>query len=295
MAVRAAVRNPEHWAAIDGVTTVIAPDLADEHGHWPLDGVDVVVHTAARVHVMNPEPDEANRFQSVNRDGSVRLGQACVQAGVKRLVFLSTVKVHGEYTEPSVPFRASDQLAPTDPYAQSKLQAEQGLQAIASHSDLEVVVVRPPLVYGPGAKGNLALLERWIRKGWPLPIGALDSNGRSLVSLANLVDLIARCVTHPQAANQVFLVSDGQDVSTRALAESIARVCGLPLKVFWVPPRLLALGAGLLGRADMVRRLTQNLQVDSAPTCQRLDWQPVQTLDQGMASAFKPDGFTGPN
>lgn len=285
--VRAAVRNPKAFDALDAVSPVRAPDLADPHAQWPLDGVDVVIHTAARVHVMNPAPDELDRFMAVNCHGTMVLARACVQAGVKRLVFLSTVKVNGERTEPGHPFKSTDPIEPpADPYALSKFEAEQGLFAVSRASGLQVCVVRPPLVYGPGARGNLELLERAVRKGVPLPIGALDANHRSLVSLTNLVDLVVVCASHPNAADKVFLASDGHDLSTLALARQIAKACGLPLRTVAVPGWLLNLAAKTLGKQDMVRRLTDSLQVDLESTRQALDWTPPQSVEQGMATAF---------
>jgi len=287
--VLAAVRRPETFEAMVGVAVIGAPDLSDVNAQWPLAGVDVVVHTAARVHVMNPEPDEAQRFLSVNRDGSVRLARQCAVHQVKRLIFLSTIKVNGECTGPGVPFKANDLPNPADPYAVSKREAETGLQAVAEQTGLEVTIIRPPLVYGPGAKGNLGVLERALRRGLPLPIGALNVNRRSLVSLANLVDLTVCCVTHRAAANSTFLVSDGQDVSTLGLAELIAQACGVRLRTMAVPGSVLKVMAGLLGRREMMRRLTDNLQVDVSPTREQLNWQPTQTMEQAMAEAFTQD------
>lgn len=293
--VRAAVRDSDGvrlsdslWAQVDDtdVRLVQAPDLADPNAQWPLAGVDVVVHTAARVHVMNPAPDEHERFLTVNRDGTTRLAQQCVEHQVKRLVFLSTIKVNGERTETGQAFTAHDLPNPTDPYAVSKLQAETALQAISRETALEVTVIRPPLVYGPGAKGNLGALASAVRQGWPLPIGGLNANRRSLVSLANLVDLIVCCVTHPRAAGAVFLVSDDDDLSTLRLAQLMAAACQVRLRTVYVPMGLLTAVARALGRGDMLRRLTESLQVDVRVTCQTLGWSPVQTVEQAMASVF---------
>ena len=284
--VLAAVRNLESFESLSGVQPLQAPDLGDAAAQWPLAGVDVVVHTAARVHVMNPAPDENERFLRVNRDGTAQLAKQCAAQGVKRLIFLSTIKVNGELTVPGVPFTATDSPNPTDPYAVSKHEAEMQLLAVSQQTDLEVTIIRPPLVYGAGAKGNLGLLERAVRKGLPLPIGGLDFNRRSLVSLTNLVDLIACCVHHPGAANRVFLASDNEDVSTLGLAQVIAQACGVRLRTLAVPVSLLKMGASVLGRSDMLRRLTDSLQVDISATCAQLDWQPVQSVEQAMTEAF---------
>lgn len=284
--VLAAVRNLASFQSPSGVQPVQAPDLDDVSAQWSLTGVDVVVHTAARVHVMNPAPDENERFLRANRDGTAQLASQCAAQGVKRLVFLSTIKVNGESTAPGVPFTAVDSPSPVDPYAVSKHEAEMRLLAVSQQTGLEVTIIRPPLVYGAGAKGNLGLLERAVRKGLPLPIGGLDANRRSLVSLTNLVDLIARCVYHPGAANRVFLASDDEDVSTLSLAQVIARACGVRLRTLAVPVSLLEMGASLSGRRDMLRRLTDSLQVDISATCAQLDWQPVQSVEQAMTEAF---------
>lgn len=286
--VRAAVRHPDRCEGLAGVEFAMSPDLEDPQGDWLtlLDGIDVVVHTAARVHVMNPEPDEIERFMAVNAEGTARLANACVTARVKRLVYLSTVKVNGEFTIDGEAFRAVDPAAPTDPYAVSKHRAEQLLSGFADRRELEVVVIRPPLVYGPGAKGNLELLERLIRRKWPLPFGLLDSNRRSLVSLGNLVSLITTCISHPVAANQILMVSDGDDVSTRRLSRLIGQACGVPVRLVPVPAWLLRLVARLFGKREMLRRLTDNLQVDISITCKRLQWQPPESVLDGMKAAF---------
>ncbi|HEY7804880.1 MAG TPA: NAD-dependent dehydratase, partial [Orrella sp.] len=160
------------------------------------------------------------------------------------------------------------------------------LLAVSQQTGLEITIIRPPLVYGAGAKGNLGLLERAVRKGLPLPIGALDFNRRSLVSLTNLVDLIACCVHHPGAANRVFLASDNEDVSTLGLAQVIAQACSVRLRTLAVPVSLLTVAASVLGRRDMLRRLTDSLQVDISATCVQLNWQPVQSVEQAMTEAF---------
>lgn len=299
-AVYAAVRDPASFVTMPGVQLVRAPDLADPQAHWPLEKVDVVIHTAARVHVMNPAPDELDRFRAINRDGAAHLARACVEAGVKRLIFLSTIKVNGERTDSGRMFSATDEVAmPTDPYALSKFEAEQILLSIGRDTDLEVAIIRPPLVYGPGAKGNLALLERVVRlsakTGLPLPLGALNFNRRSLVSLANLVDLVVVCVKHPGAVSRVFLVSDGHDLSTLDLAKQIARACDLSLKTVALPAALLGLTAKVTGKHEMLRRLTDNLQVDIGPTREQLDWTPPQTVEQGMVGAFMATGTSSLN
>lgn len=286
--VKAAVRHPDQCEALAGVVFVASPDLEDRRADWLalLEDIDVVVHTAARVHVMNPAPDEAERFLAINTEGTSRLAAACEAVGVRRFIYLSTIKVNGETTPKGEAFRAVDPVAPTDPYAVSKLQAERVLSGFADRRALEVVVIRPPLVYGPGAKGNLELLERLIRRQLPLPFGLLDGNRRSLVSLGNLVSLIMTCISHPTAANQTLMVSDGDDVSTLRLTRLIGEACGVAVRVVPVPISLLRLMAGLLGKREMLRRLTDNLQVDISMTRKRLDWQPPESVAEGMRAAF---------
>lgn len=287
--VRGAIRQLGDQQSEPGVEFVLSPDLNSPDADWTeaLLGVQVVVHAAARVHVMNPGADHLQMLHSVNTAGTAILAKAAAKAGVRRFVYLSTIKVNGETTNDRSPFRASDSVAPTDPYALSKLKAEIKLQALADCAMLEVVIIRPPLVYGPGAKGNLELLEKCIRKGIPLPVGMLDHNRRSLVSLGNLVSLIEVCVVHPAAANQTFLVSDDDDVSTLRLTRLIAQACARSALVIPVPEVLLKALAFMTGKSDMIRRLTDSLQVDVSPTRQRLGWVPVQSLSDGMLEAFR--------
>jgi nucleoside-diphosphate-sugar epimerase len=212
------------------------------------------------------------------------LARQAAAAGVRRFVFVSSIKVNGEATQPGHPFTAGDAPAPLDPYGISKMEAEQGLRQIAAETGIEVVIIRPPLVYGPGVKANFAAMMRWLRRGVPLPLGAID-NQRSLVALDNLADLIITCITHPAAANQTFLVSDGQDVSTSELLRRMGRAMGRPARLLPVPAGLLELGAALVGRRDMAQRLCGCLQVDIEKTRQLLGWSPPLTLDQGLTKA----------
>ncbi|MTI93171.1 NAD-dependent epimerase/dehydratase family protein [Stutzerimonas stutzeri] len=187
-----------------------------------LDGVEVVVHCAARVHVMREtDADPLAAFRAVNVQGTLRLAESAAAAGVRRFIFLSSVKVHGEASGER-PFRASDPPAPADAYGLSKLEAEQGLRELSARTGMELVIIRPPLVYGPGVKANFRSMMRWLARGVPLPLGAIH-NRRSLVALDNLVDLIRSCITHPQAAGQIFLVSDGEDLSTSELLRRLGR------------------------------------------------------------------------
>lgn len=291
--VRAAFRHTSCDAV--RVDPVVVGDL-HEATDWSaaLAGCDVVVHLAARVHVMNDDvPDPVAAFRRVNVDATLNLANQALLAGVRRLIYISTVKVHGEHTAPDRPFRASDPLRPADPYSQSKAEAEAALAALSSQSGLEIVFIRPPLVYGPGVKANFALLLQSIRRGRLLPFGAVTANRRSLVACDNLADLISTCVSHPSAAGQAFLVSDGEDVSTAELVRRIAKIWQRPVRLISLPAWLLSVAAILLGRRNMARRLFESLQVDIQPTCETLGWLPPFTLDQALNAMKMKDDEKG--
>ncbi len=247
-------------------------------------GVQVVVHCAARVHVMRETAaDPLADFRRANVEGTLALARQAAQAGVRRFVFLSTVKVLGESSPPGRPLQPDDPLAPQDAYAVSKLEAEEGLRELAAGTGMEVVILRPPLVYGPGVKGNFASLVRWIRRGRPLPLGAA-SNRRSLVALDNLSDFIVLCADRDRsalAANQAFLVSDGTDVTTADLVRRIAHAYGSKTRLLPVPPSWMAAMAGLVGKRAAADRLLGWLQVDSS-RCQSVGWTPVTSMDDQL-------------
>lgn len=269
--------------AADVVVTEMGPDT-----DWSraLAGCSAVVHAAARVHVITEvAEDPLARFRHVNVAGTLNLAAQAAAAGVRRFVFVSSVKVNGEGTMEHRPFTASDAPAPQDPYGISKDEAEQGLRQIAQDTGMEVVIVRPPLVYGPGVKANFASLMRALQYGLPLPLGAVTQNRRSLVALDNLVDLLLTCVDHPAAANQTFLVSDGEDLSTAELLRRMGLAMGRRARLLPVPPALLKLGAMALGKADMVQRLLGSLQVDITHTHQTLGWTPPIGVDEGLRRA----------
>lgn len=248
----------------------------------PLAGIDVVVHAAARVHIMNDRAtDPLAEFRHVNVDGTLTLGRQAAAAGVRRFVFLSSVKVNGELTMPGRPFTADDTPAPQDAYGISKLEAEQGLRQIAEASGMELVVIRPPLVYGAGVRANFRSLLRAVGRGLPLPLGSVD-NRRSLVGLDNLVDFIVTCIEHPAAANQTFLVSDGEDVSTPELIRRIAQAMGKPVRLISVPVWLLKAGASMLGKRAAAQRVCGSLQVNIDKTQQLLGWRAPLSLTQGL-------------
>jgi nucleoside-diphosphate-sugar epimerase len=286
-AVRGSVRRSAATLP-GGVTPVPVADLgADADWSAALDGVDAIVHCAARVHVMRDQaPDPLAAFRQVNVQGTLRLARQAAAAGVRRFVYLSSVKVLGEFTPPGQPFQAHAVPAPQDAYGQSKLETELALQALAQSVAMELVIVRPPLVYGPGVGANFAALMRWVQRGWPLPLGALE-NRRSLVARDNLVDLLCLCLHHPAAAGQVFLVSDGEDVSSPDLVRRLALAMRRPARLWPVPQRWLECAAAVLGKRAAVQRLCSSLQVDMEKTHAQLGWQPPLGLDQGLQLAVQ--------
>lgn len=250
-----------------------------------LPGVDVLIHAAARAHIMKDEEiDPLSEYRRVNVEGTLNLARQAVAAGVKRFIFISSIGVNGNIG--TRPFRADDKPNPAEPYAQSKWEAEQGLMHLAAETGMEVVIIRPPLVYGPGAPGNFGSLVRWIERGVPLPLGAIH-NKRSLVGIDNLVNLIIRCIDHPAAANQVFLAGDGEDLSTTELLCGVAQAMGKPARLIPVPAGLLQFGATMLGKKAMAQRLLGSLQVDISKTCELLDWKPPYTVEEGLRRCFE--------
>jgi nucleoside-diphosphate-sugar epimerase len=253
-----------------------------------LAGVDVVVHTAARVHIMSERDDNAlAAFREVNVAGTLNLARQAAVAGVRRFVFLSSIKVNGEQTQLGRPFTSDDVVAPEDAYGISKAEAEAGLRQVASETDMEVVIIRPPLVYGAGVKGNFSTLVHLVDRGFPLPLGAVRSNRRSLVGLDNLLDLIHTCLDHPRAANQIFLVSDCEDLSTADLLMRIGKALNRPARLLAVPVGILNFAAGLLGMRFIAQRLLGSLLVDVGKTCALLDWTPPFSVDEGLRRAFQ--------
>ncbi|EIH0731324.1 SDR family oxidoreductase [Vibrio vulnificus] len=255
-----------------------------------LDKVSTVIHIAARVHVMNDESDDPlEEFRAVNTAGTMNLARQAAEAGVKRFIFVSSIKVNGESTTGKQAFTAQDTPSPKDPYGVSKAEAEEQLIALGKETDLEIVIIRPPLVYGEGVKANFASLMNLVSKGIPLPFGYITNNKRSLVSVDNLVDLIITCIDHPKAANQVFLVSDDHYVSTSEMVKEMAIALGKPSWQIPVPAYCYKLVGKLFDKNDVVDRLTGSLQVDISHTKETLGWTPPQTLQEGFkktAEAF---------
>ncbi|MDA3832884.1 MAG: SDR family oxidoreductase [Spirochaetales bacterium] len=248
-----------------------------------LHDVDTVIHTAARAHIAKDQvPDPLAEYRQVNVEGTLNLARQSAQAGVKRFIFISSVGAIGNQS--TTPFTEQDTPAPHDLYAISKYEAEQGLQQLAQETGMDVVIIRPPLVYGPNAPGNFGSLVRWVEKGIPLPLGAIH-NKRSLVALDNLVDLIVTCIDHPAAANQIFLAGDGEDVSTSELLRGVAKAMGKPARLIPVPAKILTLGATLLGKKAVAQRLLGSLQVDISKAREVLGWEPVVSVEEGMAKA----------
>jgi nucleoside-diphosphate-sugar epimerase len=247
-----------------------------------LTDVDVVVHAAARVHVMNEVAvDPLAAFREVNVEATLNLARQAAACAVKRFIYISSIKVNGERTESGAAYRADDAPDPIDPYGISKLEAEQGLMALSATTGMEVVIIRPVLVYGPGVKANFLSMMRWLYRGVPLPFGAVD-NRRSLVAVDNLVDLIVTCFDHPAAANQVFLASDGEDVSTTQLLRKLAAALGKPARLLPVSARLMGGVAALLGKRALADRILGSLQVDISKNRKLLGWIPPVTLDQAL-------------
>lgn len=254
-----------------------------------LTDVDVVIHLAARVHVMHDKlADPLVGYRQINVDGTLNLARQAVRAKVRRFVFISSIKVNGERTLPGHPFNAEDIPAPEDPYGISKWEAEKGLLALAKDSGMEVVIIRPPLVYGAGVKGNFATMIKLVKSRLPLPFGAID-NRRSLVAIDNLISIIMVCVDHPAASNQVFLVSDGDDLSTTFLLLRLAQAGGLPSRLIPVPEAWLEKALSLLGRRKLAQRVLGSLQVDISKARALLGWSPPLTVDQGLQRCFSPE------
>jgi len=281
--VRAAVLAGERTNHLPAtVETVVVPSLSETTEYADaLRGIDVVVHLAARVHVMDEDAvDPLAQFRRVNVAGTERLARQAATAGVRRLVFLSSVKVNGEGRP--MPYTEDDPPAPEDPYGVSKREAEAMLRQVAADTCLESVIIRPPLVYGPGVKANFRRLLETVRRGIPLPLACIR-NRRSLIGLGNLVDAVTACATHPRAAGNSYLVSDGEDVSTPELVRMVAAAFGRPARLFPVPLLLMRLAGTMTGKGAAVDRLVGSLTVDISKIHRELGWQPPFTMQQGVA------------
>ncbi|SIQ38587.1 UDP-glucose 4-epimerase family protein [Marinobacterium stanieri] len=281
--VFATVRRPVQLLVDD---LIVMPSIGSDTDFFEaLSGQHVVIHTAARAHITTHNSlDPLATFRTVNVDGTLNLARQAAKAGVKRFIFLSSIGVNGVSNK--APFTVNDRPNPSEPYAQSKWEAEQGLVHIAEQTDMEVVIIRPPLVYGANAPGNFGRLVRWVEKGIPLPLGAVH-NQRTLVGLDNLVDLIRVCIDHPAAANQVIFAGDDEDVSTTQILRGIAEGMGKSSRLIPVPEPLLWAGASVLGKKAMAEKVLGSLQVDISETKRLLDWEPPYSFAEGMKRCFE--------
>ena len=259
---------------------------ADTDWSVALSNQQVVIHAAARAHIMKDEvADPLAEYRRVNVEGALNLARQAAMAGVNRFIFMSSIGVNGNTN--IRPFTEVDAPNPAELYAQSKWEAEQSLWEIQRETGIELVIIRPPLVYGPNAPGNFGSLMGWVEKGIPLPLGAVH-NQRSLVAVDNLVDLIITCIDHPSAANQLFLAGDGQDVSTTKLLRGVAHAMDKPTRLIPVPASLLMLGATLLGKKARAQRLLGSLQVDISKSRDLLGWEPPISVEEGLRRCFEP-------
>lgn len=253
-----------------------------------LGGIDTVIHTAARAHQLHDDdPVEAERaFWKINVEGTMALARQASASGVRRFIFLSSIKVNGEATLPGQKFKASDPTLPQDAYGRSKAEAEIQLQALSRETGMEVVIIRPPLVYGPGVKANFKNMIHWIKRGIPLPLSGLQ-NQRSLIGLDNLISLIITCIDHPAAGNQIFLAADERDLSTAELIRAVAQAANCPDRLFPFPTQLLWLASRLLGKQAIVQRLCGDLRVDSQHTQDTLNWAPSVSMQDELVRTIK--------
>jgi nucleoside-diphosphate-sugar epimerase len=283
--LRAAYRSaPAKQLLPKDVEALTIGELTAETDWTPaLKDMETVVHCAARVHVMDDTAAEPlSEFRRVNVAGTLALARQAQEAGVKRFIFISSIKVNGESTEPGRPYTAEDAPAPSDPYGISKMEAEQALMALARTGGMEVVVIRPVLVYGPGVKANFLSMMRWLDKGLPLPLGGIERNRRSLVALDNLVDLIHVCLSHPCAAGQVFLASDGEDLSTTQMLRRLGRALGKSPALLPIPASWLKVASRLGGKPAIAQRLCGSLQVDISKNRELLGWTPPSSVDEAF-------------
>ncbi|MBV0934606.1 NAD-dependent epimerase/dehydratase family protein [Marinobacterium weihaiense] len=288
------MKSDEYWRvtaaarqslSTPGVCSALVGHI-DGHTAWQdiLSGQQVVIHAAGRAHMAaGSQPASITEYREVNVEGTVNLARQAAAAGVERFVFISSIGVNGSHNQH--PFTETDTPSPVGPYAISKWEAEQALWRIQRDTGMEVVIIRPPLVYGPNAPGNFGALVRWVERGVPLPLGAVH-NQRTLVARDNLVDLVLTCARHPAAANQLFLAGDDEDLSTTDLLKGVAQAAGRPSRLVPVPASVLMFGASLLGRRAMAQRLLGSLQVDIQKARHLLGWAPPVSVAQGLNACF---------
>ena len=277
-----AVRQPPKYSLLNTEIINLEGNILDADLSSALVGIYHVIHLASRVHLMKDDvADPLEEFRKINVIGTLKLAKQAALSGVKRFIFVSSIKVNGENTQFEKPFKADDLPAPTDPYGISKYEAEEELKKIADETGMEVVIIRPTLVYGPGVRANFLNMIRWVNSGIPLPLGSIN-NKRTLVGLDNLVDLILICIDHSGAGNQIILAGDGEDISTTELLKKVGKALGKPTRLIPVPPFLLKTGAWLVGKPGIAQRLCGNLQVDISKTLNLLGWKPPVPLDEGI-------------
>lgn len=285
------VLNEHHHLNVVGLSRqmkdgyIQSPNLT-QRADWGecLQSVDVVIHLAGLAHVTAQATKSLERFRSVNTEGTLNFANQCVKAGVRRFISLSSIGVNG--VESSVPFKFDDDVNPTEPYAISKYESEISLKDLAIKTKMEVVIIRPPLVYGHDAPGNFGKLLNLVAKNIPLPLGAIH-NKRSLVGVDNLADLILTCIDHPRAANQTFLVSDDYDVSTSQLLKRMVVESGHKSRLLPIPVSLLESIASVFGKKTIINRICHDLQVDISHTKSLLSWKPPVSFDEGIRRCFK--------
>jgi UDP-glucose 4-epimerase len=268
----------------------IIVDSIDSSTNWSnkLNGIGCVIHCAARVHVMNDtDEDPLEAFREVNVRGTLALAKAASKSSVKRFIFVSSIKVNGESTTNRARYTSSDEPSPEDHYGISKAEAEEGLKLIAAETGMEVVIIRPPLVYGPGVKANFAAMLKLASTGIPLPFGCINQNKRSMVYVENLISLIIECINNPNAANHTFLVSDDNDLSTKEFVKGLSVGLGKSGFMLPVPNVLFSIAGKVLGKSAVIDRLCGSLQVEINNTKDTLNWQPPYTIEQGFAATAK--------
>ena len=275
--------------SFDEFNTIVVDDI-NSKTEWSdkLQGIDCVIHCAARVHVLNEsDEDPLEAFREVNLRGTLQLAQAAAKSGVKRFIFVSSIKVNGESTTGRLPYRSTDTPNPQDPYGISKAEAEEGLKKLAEETGMDVVIIRPPLVYGPGVKANFAAMLKLASTGVPLPFGCVKHNQRSMVYVENLISLIIECINNPSAANQTFLISDDDDLSTKAFVQGLSMALGKSSFMLPVPNSVFSFAGKILGKTAIIDRLCGSLQVDINHTKNTLNWRSPYSVEQGFAATVK--------
>ena len=282
----ALVRSQDHACVRENVKYIVGDLLRMSDLHGVLSDIDAVIHSAGRAHIMDEKAqDPLAEFLKLNRDVTLNLADLAASNGVKRFIYISSIKVLGECTDDQPPYSVISKANPSDPYAISKLEAEVGLKKLAKKHGLEIVIIRPPLVYGAGVKGNFGKLLNLVKSPIPLPFGSIH-NSRSMVSVENLVDLIGRCLWHPNAVNETFLVSDGENLSTPDLISLIATTGGYKVKMLNVPLRLLKFTLMCLGKSGLYDRLCRSMVVDIESTQKKLDWRPLSSVKNSITNCW---------